>query len=80
MSEICVPVQELQVGDLSTLIVRAPLSLLLKKKKQHTKKGVNQADVQLTLNYFKHFADVQMLETAGREALDSESKSMEMKT
>lgn len=34
MSDVCLPVQELQVGDLSTLIIRAPLSLLLKKKQK----------------------------------------------
>lgn len=41
-SEIRLPVQELQVGDLSALIVRAPLSLLLNE----THKGLNQAELQ----------------------------------
>lgn len=73
--QICLPVQELQVGDLSTLIIRAPLSQLLKKKEEKkAKKGVNQADLQLAWNYFRHF------ERKCWRLQAEEGRNLEMKT
>lgn len=39
MPGISLPVQELQVGDLSTLSVRAPLSLLLNRKQEERRES-----------------------------------------